>query len=86
MALGTTPGGAQIRTFEYADPGKLSTVVRGLDLSRERRVFATVKGFNAAGLQSTATSNGVYVSRVSSGKEPLAELRVYDGSDTSRDV
>ena len=86
VALGSMPGGAQIRTFEDVEAGKLSTVVRGLDLSRERHVFATVKGFNAAGLQSTATSNGVYLSRVSSGKKPLSDLVVSDGSDRSKDV
>ena len=86
MALGSTPGGAQIRGFEDVEVGKLSTVVRGVDLSRERHVFAAVKGFNAAGLQSTATSNGVYISLVSSGKQPLRELLVQDGSDRSKDM
>ena len=60
--------------------------MRGVDLSRERHVFAAVKGFNAAGQQSTATSNGVFISRVSSEKEPLRELLVQDGSDRSKDM
>ena len=86
MALGSTPGGSQIRRFEDVKPGQLSAVVRGLDLSRERHVFATVKGFNAAGLHTTATSDGVYVSRLSSGNTPLGESYVYDGSDKTKDM
>ena len=85
MALGSTPGGTEIRHFEDIKHGQLSVVIRNLDLSRERRVFVTVKGFNAAGLHSTATSNGVFVSLVSSGKEPLGKSYVYDGSDLNND-
>ena len=86
MALGSTPGGIQIREFEDVTSGQLSVTLRNLDLSRERVVFVTVKGFNAAGLYSTSTSNGVYVSRVSSGKEPLGKSYVYDGSDVGKDM
>ena len=86
VALGSTPGGTQIHSFEDVTPGALSVVIHGLDLSRQRRVFATVKGYNAAGLHSTATSNGVYISRVSAGLEPLGVSSVYDGSDINTDV
>ena len=85
VALGSTPGGTQIHPFEDISPGTLSVIIHGLDLSQQRRVFATVKGYNAAGLQSTATSNGVYISRVSAGLEPLGVSSVYDGSDVNRD-
>ena len=64
----------------------MSVTLHNLDLSRERVVFVTVKGFNAAGLYSTSTSNGVYVSRVSSGKEPVGKSYVYDGSDVGKDM
>ena len=86
VALGSTPGGTQIHPFEDISPGPLSVVIHGLDLSRKRRVFATVKGYNAAGLHSTATSNGVYISRVSAGLEPLGVSSVYDGSDVNTDM
>ena len=86
VAIGSTPGGTQIRPFENVKPGQLLAVMRGLDLSHKRHVFATVKGFNAAGLHSTATSDGVYVSRLSSGNTPLGESYVYDGSDVANDV
>ena len=86
MALGSTRGGTHIRDFEDVKAGQLSVILRNLDLSRERIVFVTVKGFNAAGLYSTSTSNGVYVSRVSSGKEPLGKSYVYDGSDVGKDM
>ncbi len=86
MALGSTPGGTEIRHFEDVKDGQLSITIRNLDLSGERRVFVTVKGFNAAGLYSTATSNGVFVSLVSSGKESLGKSYVYDGSDFNNDM
>ena len=86
MAIGSTPGGTQLCPFEDVKVGELSAVVRGLDLSRERHVFVTVKGFNAAGLHSTATSDGVYVSLLSSGKTPLGESYVFDGSDKNKDM
>jgi len=65
--------------------GQLTAVIRGLDLSRERQVFTTVKGFNEAGLHSAATSSGVYLSRISAGMSPLGLSRVYDGRDTRKD-
>ncbi len=86
MALGSTPGGIQIREFEDIKSGQMSVTLHNLDLSRERVVFVTLKGFNAAGLYSTSTSNGVYVSRVSSGKEPVGKSYVYDGSDVGKDM
>ena len=86
VALGSTPGGTQIHPFEDISSGALSTVINYLDLSHQRRVFATVKGYNAAGLHSTSTSNGVYVSRISAGLEPLGVSYVYDGSDANKDL
>ena len=86
MAIGSTPGGTQLGPFEDVKVGQFSAVVHGLDLSHQRQVFATVKGFNAAGLHSSATSDGVYVSLLSSGKTPLGESFVYDGSDKNKDM
>ncbi|KAI0215917.1 hypothetical protein LSAT2_032052 [Lamellibrachia satsuma] len=86
VALGSTPGGTQVHPFEDVSPGALSAVIRHVDLSRQRRVFVTVKGYNAAGLHSTTTSNGVYLSRISAGLEPLGASYVYDGNDVSTDM
>ena len=86
VALGSTPGGTQVHPFEDVSTGALSAVIRHIDLTRERRVFVTVKGYNAAGLHSTVTSNGVYVSRISAGLEPLGASYVYDGSDVNTDM
>ena len=79
VGLGSTAGGTQVAAFTGVPPGRLSLIVRGLDLSRVTRVFATVKAFNAAGLYSTVTSNGVYVSLVSSGMPSLRQSVVHDG-------
>ena len=54
-------------------------VVHGLDLTMVRQVFVTVKGYNEAGLYSSVTSNGVFISHVSSGMPPLGLSIVYDG-------
>ncbi|KAI0241220.1 hypothetical protein LSAT2_032838 [Lamellibrachia satsuma] len=86
VAMGFTPGGTQVHPFEDVSPGALTAVIRHIDLSRQRKVFATVKGYNAAGLHSTATSNGVYMSRISAGLEPLGASYVYDGSDVNTDM
>ena len=86
VALGSTPGGTQVHPFEDVSPGTLFAVMCHIDLSRQRRVFATVKGYNAAGLHRTATSSGVYVSRISAGLEPLGVSYVYDDSDGNSDM
>ena len=86
MALGSTPGGTQIRSFTPVADGRLWEVVRGVDLSTVRRVFATVKGYNGAGLYSAATSDGVWVSRASAGLPPLREPQVWDGPQHGQDM
>ena len=86
MALGSTPGGTQIYPYEDVLPGSLSVVIHGLDLSHQRRVFATVKGYNAVGRHTAVTSNGIYVSRISAGQQPLGVSSVYDGSDVNNDM
>ena len=41
----------------------------------------SVKGINGAGLTSVATSDGVYISYLSQGKDPLSHVGVMDMVD-----
>ena len=85
VALGTTPGGTQIRSFYEVDRYQTSELITDLDLSDVRRVYASVRGYNEAGLTSTAVSNGIFVSRFSAGLQPLRPFTVKDGV-TSNDL
>ncbi|XP_038050728.1 uncharacterized protein LOC119723897 [Patiria miniata] len=79
VALGTTPGGSQIKPFYEVSRDQTSELITNIDLSSIRRVYATVRGYNEAGLTSTAVSNGIYVSRFSAGLQPLRPFQVKDG-------
>ena len=79
VALGTTPGGAQVKPFYEVSGEQTSELISDIDLSDVRKVYATVRGYNAAGLTSTAVSNGIYVSRFSAGLQPLEPFEVKDG-------
>ncbi|XP_070573717.1 uncharacterized protein [Ptychodera flava] len=80
VAVGPTPGSTQILDFTDVDTSKgLYTLIRGIDLYDVRQVFVAVRGYNQAGLHTTAVSNGVYISRVSSGLPPLPGSYVWDG-------
>ncbi len=85
VALGSTPGGTQIKPFYEVDRYQTSELVTNLDLSDVRRVYATVRGYNEAGLSSTAVSNGIFVSRFSAGLLPLRPFTIKDGV-TSNDL
>ena len=85
VALGTTPGGTQIKSFYEVDRYQTSELITNLDLSDVRRVYATVRGYNEAGLTSTAVSNGIFVSRFSAGLQPLRPFKIKDGV-TSNDL
>ncbi|XP_066300154.1 uncharacterized protein [Branchiostoma lanceolatum] len=78
VAIGTTPGGGQLRPFSEVSNG-CSVTITGLDLADIRQVYVSVRGTNAAGLATVAVSNGVYISRVSSGLTPLPAPHVRDG-------
>ncbi|XP_038062441.1 uncharacterized protein LOC119732930 [Patiria miniata] len=79
VALGTTPGRSQIRPFYEVSKDQTSELITNIDLSSVSRVYATVRGYNEAGLTSTAVSNGIYVSRFSAGLSPLRPFQVKDG-------
>ncbi|KAI8510725.1 hypothetical protein Bbelb_116410, partial [Branchiostoma belcheri] len=86
IAVGTAPGLSDISPFRNVEAGKRSAVVDGLDLSQTSQVFVMVRAHNAAGLVNTATSDGVFVSRVSSGLMPLRPPMVYDGETMRGDL
>ncbi|KAI8486030.1 hypothetical protein Bbelb_361300, partial [Branchiostoma belcheri] len=86
IALGTSAGGGQLQDFTAVNTGQNFVIITGLDLSDIRQVFAIVRGTNAAGMSTVATSNGVYISRVSSGLPPLGEIRVWDGEHSTKDL
>lgn len=79
VALGTTPGGTQVKSFYEVDRYQTSELITNLDLSNVRRVYAIVRGYNGAGLTSTAVSNGIFVSRFSAGLQPLRPFTIKDG-------
>ncbi|XP_066289112.1 uncharacterized protein [Branchiostoma lanceolatum] len=86
VALGTSAGGGQLQDFTAVKPGQNFVVITGLDLTYVRQVFSTVRGTNAAGMSAVTTSDGVYISRVSSGLAPLREIRVWDGEYPNKDL
>ncbi|XP_070562332.1 uncharacterized protein [Ptychodera flava] len=86
VALGTSPGGTQLLDFRDVDDGQMTVHVGALDLTTVRVVYAMVRGFNQVGLSATASSNGVFISRVSSGLSPLGEIYVWDGDIFDGDI
>ncbi|XP_022103294.1 uncharacterized protein LOC110986022 [Acanthaster planci] len=79
VALGTTPGGSQVKSFYEVSKDQTSELITNIDLSDIRKVYATVRGYNEAGLTSIAVSNGIYISRFSAGLQPLRPFQVKDG-------
>ncbi|ESO82597.1 hypothetical protein LOTGIDRAFT_236952 [Lottia gigantea] len=86
IAVGTTPGGGQVKQFFTASLDKRYMTIKNLALNGLKQVYVTVKATNAAGLSTVATSNGVYISYVSQGKEPLKPIGVWDGDTLDGDI
>ncbi|XP_076116641.1 uncharacterized protein LOC143084119 [Mytilus galloprovincialis] len=78
IALGTTPGGGQIKPFFDISIDVKYFTIGGLDLMGQRKVYVSIKGTNGAGLSSVATSNGLFLSYISQGLPPLTHIGVYD--------
>ncbi|KAK3104702.1 hypothetical protein FSP39_008103 [Pinctada imbricata] len=78
VAVGTSAGGGQIKAFETIPLDSKHYTVGGLNLNGHRQVYVTVKAMNEAGLSSVATSNGIYMSYLSQGKEPLSPVGIMD--------
>ncbi|XP_033105583.1 uncharacterized protein LOC117107873 isoform X2 [Anneissia japonica] len=86
IAIGSEMGKADISNFQLVSPYITHYEITGLDLSEVRQVFVMLKGTNAAELSAVAMSNGVFISRVSSGLEPLGNPIVNDGNSTAEDI
>ncbi|XP_070573950.1 uncharacterized protein [Ptychodera flava] len=87
LAVGTSPGGTQLRDFyDVENTDGFVALIRNIDLYGVRRAYVSVRGYNAAGLSATATSNGVFISRISAGLPSIGPSYVWDGtSDTDLD-
>ena len=53
---------------------------------KSNQIFATVRGYNSAGLSSIATSNGAYISRYGAGLPPMTPIEIRDGYLDSKDA
>ncbi|XP_070573743.1 uncharacterized protein [Ptychodera flava] len=87
VAVGANPGTTDILDFADVDvsSGNIA-LINGVDLYDVRQAFVSVRGYNLAGMHTTAVSNGVYISRVSAGLPPLEGTYVWDGrQDTDVD-
>ncbi|KAJ8321023.1 hypothetical protein KUTeg_002610 [Tegillarca granosa] len=78
IAVGTTPGGGQIKPFFKIPITSKYYTVSGLNLNGQRKIYVSVKGVNGAGHSSVASSNGVYMSYLSQGLPPLSHVGVFD--------
>ncbi|XP_071152144.1 uncharacterized protein, partial [Mytilus edulis] len=83
IAVGTTPGGGQIKAFFDVPQHDRYYTVSGLSLKGYRKVYVSIRGTNGAGLSSVATSNGVYLSYLSQGLQPLSHIAINDVLDDS---
>nr|XP_006817933.1 PREDICTED: uncharacterized protein LOC100377080 [Saccoglossus kowalevskii] len=80
VAAGTSPGGTQLQEYQDVPLDSYYTVITGLDLTDIEVGYVSVKATNAAGLTSTAMSNGVFISRISLGLPSLRSSHVWDGN------
>ncbi|XP_076085326.1 uncharacterized protein LOC143056125 [Mytilus galloprovincialis] len=80
IALGTTPGGGQIKPFFdiNLEDGVRYYTISSLNLVGYRVVYVSVRGINGASLTSVVTSNGLYMSYLSQGMDPLSHVGVAD--------
>ncbi|KAK3612515.1 hypothetical protein CHS0354_024486 [Potamilus streckersoni] len=83
IAVGTSPGGAQIKSFFEAPLGVNNYIIHGLNLKGLKQVFVTLKGINGAGMSTVSTSNGIYLSYLSQGENPPQLIGVWDDNPHS---
>ncbi|OPL32680.1 hypothetical protein AM593_07850, partial [Mytilus galloprovincialis] len=83
IAVGTTPGGGQIKPFFTIQAETNYYTVTGLNLNGLKKVFVSIKGTNGAGLSSVSSSNGLYLSYLSQGLPPLLHIGIADVTELS---
>ncbi|XP_064646203.1 uncharacterized protein LOC135499389 [Lineus longissimus] len=81
LAVGTSPGGANIKQFFDIPVSSTHYVITDLDLNGVRQIFVTIKGYNGAGLFSITISNGIYLTYLGQGLQPLKPVEVWDNND-----
>ncbi|KAK6174798.1 hypothetical protein SNE40_013376 [Patella caerulea] len=86
VAIGSTPGGGQIKPFFTVPVEKRYLTVKNLMLRGMKQVFVTIKATNGAGLSTISTSNGIYLSYVSQGLPALSYIGVWDGDAPTGDI
>ncbi|CAH1783352.1 unnamed protein product, partial [Owenia fusiformis] len=86
VAVGNTSGGSELKPFFDVPPDINVVNIDHLDLTQQKQVFVIVRATNAAGLQSTSISNGVFISRISAGLSPLGSFTVFDGDSPGKDM
>ncbi|XP_078621329.1 uncharacterized protein LOC144887805 [Branchiostoma floridae x Branchiostoma japonicum] len=86
IAIGTASGRRDLQDFTAVPSGTTSYVFTQLDLLSVTQVFATVRGYNGAGQFALALSDGIFISRLSAGLQPLGQQFVYDGSNPDSDM
>ncbi|XP_072048752.1 uncharacterized protein [Amphiura filiformis] len=86
IGLGTTTGGSQIKSFYNIPAERTMEIIDNLNLMGITKIYATVRGYNEAGLSSTATSNGAYISYYGAGQPLLKPFTVNDGVLDSKDI
>ncbi|XP_053401006.1 uncharacterized protein LOC123523226 isoform X2 [Mercenaria mercenaria] len=83
LAIGTSPGGADISPFISLSTDLNHYIVKDINIKGQRQVFATLKATNFAGLTTSSYSNGVYLSYLSQGLPPLDHVGIYDSHQHS---
>ncbi|XP_078660674.1 uncharacterized protein LOC144905141 [Branchiostoma floridae x Branchiostoma belcheri] len=86
VAIGTASGRRDLQDFTKVPSGMTSYVFTQLDLLSVGQVFATVRGYNGAGQFALALSNGIFISRLSAGLQPLGKQFVHDGDKRDTDM
>ncbi|KAK3101936.1 hypothetical protein FSP39_007496 [Pinctada imbricata] len=88
VAVGTTSGGGQVMKYAAVPSGVRYYAIEGLNLLGYRQLFVSIKGVNGAGSTSVSTTNGIYMSYLSQGLDPIYPVYVNDlvpGSDLDID-
>ncbi|XP_052806219.1 uncharacterized protein LOC128235437 [Mya arenaria] len=78
IAVGTIPGGGQLKPFFPIHHSAQNIEITGIDLYGKREIFVTIKAENNAGKAASVISNGVYLSYISQEMQPLYHIGVYD--------
>ncbi|XP_052806221.1 uncharacterized protein LOC128235438 [Mya arenaria] len=83
VAVGTIPGGGQLKPFFQIPNSAQNYEINGINLYDKREIFVTIKAENNAGKTASVISNGVFLSYLSQEMPPLYHIGVYDSNQHS---